>query len=51
MPDVLAELAAIESQIGDQTMVDVLAKVVAERGPEPAFSATGTPPTARAGAR
>ena len=38
MPDVLAERAAIESQIGDQTMVDVLAKVVAERGPEPAFS-------------
>ncbi|MER7605973.1 AMP-dependent synthetase/ligase [Nocardioides sp. NPDC127503] len=38
MPDVLADRAAIESQIGDQTMVDVLAKVVAERGPEPAFS-------------
>ncbi|MFE6506942.1 AMP-dependent synthetase/ligase [Nocardioides sp. NPDC057767] len=38
MPDVLADRAALESQIGDQTMVDVLAKVVAERGAEPAFS-------------
>lgn len=38
MPDVLADRAALESQIGDQTMVDILAKVVAERGAEPAFS-------------
>jgi long-chain acyl-CoA synthetase len=38
MPDVLADRAALESQIGDQTMVDVLAEVVAERSNEPAFS-------------
>ena len=38
MPDVLADRAALESQIGDQTMVDVLTEVVAERGTEQAFS-------------
>ncbi|MFD4326232.1 AMP-dependent synthetase/ligase [Nocardioides sp. NPDC058538] len=43
MPDVLADRAAIESQIGDQTMVDVLTKVVADRGSEPAFSDRHTP--------
>lgn len=43
MPDVLADRAALESQIGDRTMVDVLAKVVADRGSEPAFSDRHTP--------
>lgn len=38
MTDALADRAAIESQIGDRTMIDILAEVVARRGDEPAFS-------------